>query len=420
LKAALANVRVVLSDGSVNMVILMGFLSIFGLGLVSPTLPLFAGSFHVGYGAVGIFISTFGLTRLLADLAAGPLVQRFGERGSSTGGLILMGIGALVTGTAPIFLVAVVAWGTNGAGSAVLFAAQYSYLLKVVPQERMARTLSVFYGAFNVGFVAGSIVGGTLSDNLGIRTPLILYGFVLFAVATAYFRLIRNPPQREAGPTDGESGTGIRSLFKIPGFITVNFINLAYLWMVAAVFGTLVPLFAGDGLGMSRSATGLVIGFALGIEFLCLYPAGAYADRHGRRPVLVPSLLGLGITTIVVGWAPTPLVFGALMGLLGVSSGYAGVPPAAMLSDIVPGERLSTAVGVFRFSGDLGFFFGPLVAGFGSAAFGFRGAFALVALPSLLAFVFILRTAETLRGRVAPAIPDPGAPEPPPGAPPAH
>jgi MFS family permease len=107
--------------------------------------------------------------------------------------------------------------------------------------------------------------------------------------------------------------------------------------------------------------------------------------------------------TIVVGWSPNALMFTLLMGALGISSGYAGVPPAPMLADIVPQNRLSTSVGIFRFCGDLGFFFGPLVAGFGSEAFGFKGGFALVALPSLVAAFFVLRTKETLK-RPAPAV----------------
>ena len=63
------------------------------------------------------------------------------------------------------------------------------------------------------------------------------------------------------------------------------------------------------------------------------------------------------------------------MGLLGVASGYAGVPPAPMLSDVTPEELKGTAVAVFRFVGDLGFVIGPLVAGWSAHAFGFTGAF---------------------------------------------
>jgi MFS family permease len=71
----------------------------------------------------------------------------------------------------------------------------------------------------------------------------------------------------------------------------------------------------------------------------------------------------------------------------------------------VPGRATGTPVGVFRFAGDLGFMLGPFVAGVSVGAFGFRGAFAVMAIPAVIAVGFVLRTQETLgRSRPAPAI----------------
>jgi MFS family permease len=72
-----------------------------------------------------------------------------------------------------------------------------------------------------------------------------------------------------------------------------------------------------------------------------------------------------------------------------------------MLSDVVPDQRSATAVGLFRFAGDLGFTLGPLVAGIAAGAFGFRGAFAIMAAPVLVALALAARTPETLRKTAA-------------------
>jgi MFS family permease len=173
--------------------------------------------------------------------------------------------------------------------------------------------------------------------------------------------------------------------------------NFAYLWMVAVVFDTLVPLFASDELGLSTVGIGVLFAVALAAEFVVLYPAGGAADQHGRKPVLVPALAGLAVATAAVGWAPTPLLLGILLAVLGVMSGTAGVPPGAMLSDVAPTQASGTAVGVFRFCGDLGFTLGPLLAGWSVPALGFRWAFALAAVPTVVALGLILRTPETLR-----------------------
>ena len=181
----------------------------------------------------------------------------------------------------------------------------------------------------------------------------------------------------------------------------VNVTNLAYLWMIAAVIDTLIPLFARDTLGMSTVGIGVVLAVLLAAEFVVLYPAGSLADRKGRRFVMVPSLAALAVTTAAVGWTDTVILFGIVLALLGVASGFAGVPPAAMLADVLPRSDYALGVGVFRFAGDLGFTLGPLAAGFVAEVAGFREAFAVTALPTLVALVLVVRSAETLRLKAA-------------------
>jgi MFS family permease len=202
--------------------------------------------------------------------------------------------------------------------------------------------------------------------------------------------------ERELGvPRTG--WTGIRDILRIPGFMTVVVTNLAYLWVVAAVFDTLVPLFAKDELAMSTVGIGVIFAVALTTEFVVLYPAGAVADRRGRKFLLVPALAALAVLSGSLGWAETPVVLGVLMAVSGIAFGFAGVPPAAMLADVVPTERSGTAVGLFRFCGDLGFTLGPLLAGFTATAFGFEVAFAVAAVPTVIALLLAVRTEETLR-----------------------
>jgi len=86
-----------------------------------------------------------------------------------------------------------------------------------------------------------------------------------------------------------------------------------------------------------------------------------------------------------------------LVALWGVASGYAGIMPSAMLSDVVPDRGSGTAIGVHRFFGDLGLIAGPLVAGFTTRAAGFKVAFAVAAALPLIALVLAVRTPETLR-----------------------
>jgi MFS family permease len=392
----------ILSDRRVTSVVLVVFIVMAGAGLVLPILPLFARSFGVGYGAVGLLVSAYGLARLVFDLAAGRIVDRLGERVTAAVGLVVVGLGSALTAVAPGFAAAVVAWASAGVGSAIALAALYTRVLRIVPTQQMARTLGLFYGAFNTGFVAGGAASGLVADRFGLAGPLFANAVAVLLAAALWLALL---PAGGAAPAAGErapaardaEGRGLARLLRTPGLLPVVVTNFAYLWMVAVVFDTLVPLFASDVLGLSTIAIGVAIAVALATEFVVLYPAGMLADQRGRKPVLVPSLAGLAVATVAVGWATTPLLLGVAMAVLGVMSGAAGVPPGAMLSDVAPTQSSGTAVGVFRFCGDLGFTLGPLLAGWAIPVVGFRWAFALAAIPTAVALALIVRTPETLR-----------------------
>jgi MFS family permease len=394
-------IAAILSDRRVTAVLLVVFIVMAGAGLVLPVLPLFARSFGVGYGAVGVLVSAYGLARLVFDLAAGRIVDRLGERVTAVIGLAAIGLGSALTGMAPSFAMAVIAWAVAGVGSAVALAALYTRLLRIVPSRQMARTLGIFYGAFNTGFVAGGAVSGLVADRFGLAGPLLLNAAVAAVAALLWLALI--PGGRPVGPAAGAEppdAGGTRSLaglLRTPGLVPVVVTNFAYLWMVAVVFDTMVPLFASDVLGLSTIGIGVLVAVALATEFVVLYPAGSVADRRGRKPVLVPALAGLAVATAALGQAPTPLLLGVMLGVLGVMSGAAGVPPGAMLADVAPASASGTAVGVFRFCGDLGFTLGPLLAGWAIPVVGFGWAFALAAVPTAVALALILRTPETLR-----------------------
>lgn len=389
------SVRTILADRQVGVVILLAFVLMIGTGIVLPILPLFARSFGGGYDDAGILIAAYSGARLVADLLGGRLIDRVGERAAAVSGLALLALACILTALASSFALAAIFWSGAGVGSAIVFAAMYSLLLKRVPKSRMARTLSVFYGAFNVGVVAGGFLAGVIAHELGIASPLFFAAGVAVLSALLYVRFV--PAAVPRGPTRHESDAlpGIRAILKTPGFGMVLTAQFAYLWMIVSVFDTLLPLFA-DSLGVSTIGIGAIFAVALAAELLVLYPAGHLADSRGRRYVLAPALLAFGVTTAAVGFSSSPVVLGLLMALLGVASGFAGVPPGAMLADVIPSSSSGTGVGIFRFAGDLGFTLGPLVAGFAAAHLGFEAAFALTAVPAAVAFVAVARGHETL------------------------
>ena len=144
------------------------------------------------------------------------------------------------------------------------------------------------------------------------------------------------------------------TLLRIPGFAAAVIAALANLWVFGAVFNTLVPLFARDRLHLSTLGIGILYAISLAVEFLAYYPAGNWADRRGRRFVLIPAFALLVVATVSLGWATTAVVFAMVLALLGMASAFSGVPPAAMMADVLPARESARGVAIFRFGVDVG------------------------------------------------------------------
>ena len=395
--------RIILGERSVAAVIALALFINLGTGIVLPILPLYARSLGADYGQTGLMVGAYYFARLMSDIAAGAVLRRLGVRRAAAAGLSLLAIGALLTGLAPSFPIALICWAAAGAGGGTVFAAMYNALIRGVAKERMARALSIFYGAFNSGVVAGGFLGGIVAGRFGLNVPLFFLAVIAAGLAAVMLRVLVDPerphptlPQRGRENALRERENSVRALFRIPGFGGSVISVLANLWMFGAVFNTLVPLFARDVLHLSTFGIGVLYAVSLAAEFAVYYPAGKWADSRGRRFVLIPSFALLAVSTMILGWSPTVIAFALLMALLGVASGFAGVPPAAMLADVLPEHESARGVATFRFGADLGYTLGPLVAGLAAASVGFKAAFITAGVPSLIALVVVTRGRETL------------------------
>jgi MFS family permease len=385
-------IRDVLRIPEVRAAMLGTFVIMLGFGILAPVLPNYARTFGVGYDQIGLLIAAFSLARLVADPFVGRYIDRYGERAMATLGAVIVGVTSVATALAPTFALLVIFRSAGGVGSALFFAALLSFLLRSIPAERTGRVMSVYYASFNLGFIAGGPLGGVIAVWFGLVSPLYIYAAACFAGAVVFWRSFHDP---ERHPDEVRRG-GLRQLPWNRPFVTVLVVNGVYLWMIGAIFQTLVPLFGTEGLGLTISGVGLGLAIATATELLSLYPAGWATDHRGRRTVLIPALAAFGIATAAFGLVGGAFSFMVAMGVLGITSGFAGVPPAPMLSDVSPEELKGSAVAVFRFTGDLGFVLGPLVAGWAANAYGFDTSFLVTAIPAFVALALVLSIKETM------------------------
>lgn len=404
--------RDVTADPAVRASFLVTFLIMLGFGLIVPVLPLYARSFGVSHAQVGLLLTSFAVMRLVFDLVGGPLVDRWGERRTATAGAVIVGVSSALAAVAPSFLFLVVFRALGGAGSSILFAALMSFLVHSVPPGRMARSMTLFYSSFLLGTVAGPPIGGIIAQVLGLAAPLWFYAGACFLSGAMMLRFLSDrrreaeaaPPataplvlaEMEADAPVRTAWARVRRLLRDRAFVVALAANAVFFWVMGSVRMTLGPLLAKEQIGLTEGGVGAVIGAAAVTQFAVMWKAGAAADRRGRRSVLLPGLAGLFLMVAPMGWSGNAVALAALMAGLGVATGLASVAPAAIVADVAPRGRSGSAVGAYRFAGDVGFVLGPAVSGLVADAFGFPAAFLAAAAPVLVVLPLAMGMPETL------------------------
>jgi DHA1 family tetracycline resistance protein-like MFS transporter len=171
--------------------------------------------------------------------------------------------------------------------------------------------------------------------------------------------------------------------------MVVDSIGLGIIIPVAPkIIAELLGRSGSDPAAMSQAAQwgGWLFFVFAGMQFLCAPLIGNVSDRFGRRPVLIASLLALGVDYLITGLAPTIawLFIGRfLSGIAGAS--YTTVN--AYIADISPPEKRAVNFGLTGAAFSLGFILGPALGGL-LGEYGARVPFFVAAGLSLLNAMF--------------------------------
>jgi DHA1 family multidrug resistance protein-like MFS transporter len=168
-------------------------------------------------------------------------------------------------------------------------------------------------------------------------------------------------------------------------------------------FGIIVPVFPQrlEAMGLGAETLALMEGgFGLGM-FLFSTPLGTLADRIGRKPIVLLSLAGFIITSVVLALVNIPVVFILVRFVEGAL--ISGLMPAsnAIVGDVVPAEKQGRWIGFMTTAQSAGFAIGPGIGGILYQAWGFSSPFFITAAAALIASLLALfMLPETLSSQV--------------------
>jgi DHA1 family bicyclomycin/chloramphenicol resistance-like MFS transporter len=289
--------------------------------LYLPALPMLRRDLGASMAATQLTMSALILSFGLAQLAWGPVADRFGRRPVLLAGLSLYALAALACATAPDIGVLVAGRALQGACLAAAVVCGRAMVRDLYEPRQGAPVMSRAMSGLGLIAIAAPALGGLLAGAGGWRAPLgavtavgLAIGlFVAFGVPETV--PARNPQALRLAPLLAQA----RRVLRHPTFV-------AWTSLTSATYGGLFTMLAGSSfvyigvLGLSPAAYGLAMATGSGA-----YLAGTFCCRRWLAQAGLRGAVRRGAGFTLAGGVSM-----AALALAGVQSAWAIVLPQAL------------------------------------------------------------------------------------------
>jgi MFS transporter, FSR family, fosmidomycin resistance protein len=282
----------------------------FANGALPALLPFLVARFDLSYALAGLLMLASAVSSSVVQPAFGLLSDRRGAVWLLPAGVAVCGVGIALAAAAPAYWLVVVLVTLSGLGSAA-YHPEGSKFAAYASGPRRASGMSLFSIGGNLGYALGPVAATPLVLVLGLEGGLLLAlpGLAVAAVLVwlTPFLLGFVPQLDDGSERAGEDRLGaLLLLLGVIAFRSVTWFGLI----------TFVPLLE-IARGHSEAYGNKVLAAMLLAGGLGTLAAGPAADRFGRRPILLASVVAIGPLVLVYLWAGG-VVGAAALALVGV------------------------------------------------------------------------------------------------------
>jgi MFS family permease len=332
-----------------------------GQGAIAPVVVISATQLGASPAMAALVVATAGLGQIAADIPAGSIVHRYGERPTMIGaaGLTVLALfGCIFAQTLVVFALSIF---VTGAGTAVWLLARQAYVTEVVPYRLRATAMSTLGGVFRIGLFIGPFIGAAAVHFVGLWGAYAVH-IVAAVLAAGVLLLVKDLTAAQGGRSgEGRERASVGQLVRQQRSVLATLgVGVLVVSAVRAARQVVLPLW-GQHLGLSPSAISIIFGVSGAIDMLFFYPAGKVMDRFGRAFVAVPSMLVLGLSLAVLPLVQSATALMAVGVVMGVGNGMSSGLVMTLGADLAPPDQRPVFLGVWRVFSDAGNGAGPFV-----------------------------------------------------------
>jgi DHA1 family multidrug resistance protein-like MFS transporter len=330
------------------------FSSMLGAGIVVPLLPLYAESMGASGFWLGAIFAAYSISRTVVTPLFGRLSDRGGRKPFICIGLLAYAVISLGFVWANSIYQLVLVRLVHGVAGAMILPIAQAYIGDISPEGEEGKWMGYSNAAFFGGFGFGPLMGGVLTEHLGMNFAFItMAGLNLVAFFIAVFFL----PEISRKKLAAQPYLSFKEMSR-SGKMTGLFGFRLTLTLGRSSFFTFLPVFAAIGLGLRPNLIGVMLAIHILLVSLLGIPSGRIADRLNRRTLVV-----IGCLVSFAYLALIPLAYNLLC-ILG-SFGSAIAVPAASALTVEEGRKfgMGAAIAMFTVALSIGMAVGPILSG---------------------------------------------------------
>ncbi len=369
----------------VFVVSIVSFLNDVASDMIYPIVPIFLTT------VLGAPVTVVGLMEGIAEstssflrIASGAASDKLRKRKP------FIVIGYMLSASSKFFYAFATSWHSvlvgrfsDRLGKGVRTAARDAYIAQNTAPRDRGKAFGFHRGMDTLGAVAGPLIGILLLQYFGEDYhKIFLFSLIPTAIAVALLIIfLKEKPWDIPEKNERTSIRGVLRNFPKPLII---FLVINMIFAIGNSSDAFIILRT-QGLGFTMISTILVYALFNFTYASFSVPAGIVSDKMGPRNILVLGFIIFSVVYLLFGYATTPLFIWILFPLYGVYMALTDGVSKAYISNIVPGEVLGTAYGIYQFAIGFCAFFASLIAGLlwtkvgEQAPFIFGGVMALIA-----------------------------------------
>jgi MFS family permease len=308
---------------------------------------------------IGLMTSVAAIAMIIANFAGGFLADEFGKKAVIVLGSALLTPSLLIYAFAPSPFWVMIVYFIQMFSISIFQPAFTAYVADLSRGSSRGTIFGVF-NAFLIGSaIPGPFIGGLLVDLLGLGFPFVIADLISVVGLIACFSLTGISPRA----TQTEQTILQSDEEKCPMPLSQVLLLLGVLGLLSGLStGLLVPLmrlYPIEVLNVNATELGLIfsIGSAL-VTTLVQLPGGGLADRFGRKPLMLISLLGAPFVLALAFTSSVP-EFILMVGGMTALGNIAAPAYFAWQMELVPSSRRVVTAGLVNTLTGIGMFIGP-------------------------------------------------------------